>query len=151
MKEKSCWKILKPAAKRKKKNLRKTLFHRLKAKSCWKSETQRLWANKCIFSAVEGVEVDKNVRKIIDFSGWTNLRFEEKRCISYSRLRRFQYFSSKYISFIYIYMYIHQVVISVCLFACLIITQEPLDRFASNFDKGTRENHGNVLSLVLRF
>ena len=33
----------------------------------------------------------------------------------------------------------------------LIITQEPLDRFASKFDWGTRENHGNVLSLVLRW
>ena len=32
-----------------------------------------------------------------------------------------------------------------------IITQELLVRFASNFDSGTRESHGNVLSLVLRF
>ena len=31
--------------------------------------------------------------------------------------------------------------------ACPIINQEPLDRFASKFDCGTRENHGNVLSL----
>ena len=47
--------------------------------------------------------------------------------------------------------YIYKVVISVCLFVCLIKAQEPLDRFASNFDWGTRETHGNVLSLVLRF
>ena len=33
----------------------------------------------------------------------------------------------------------------------LIITQKPLDRFASNFDWGTRETHRNVLNLVLRF
>ena len=33
----------------------------------------------------------------------------------------------------------------------LIITQEPLDRFASKFDLGTQENHVNVLSLVLRW
>ena len=33
----------------------------------------------------------------------------------------------------------------------LIITQEPLDRFASKFDLGTRENHGSVLSLVLKW
>ena len=39
----------------------------------------------------------------------------------------------------------------VCLFVCLIITHEPLDQFVSNFDWGTRENHGNVLNLVLRF
>ena len=37
---------------------------------------------------------------------------------------------------------IYKVVISVC----LIITWEPLDRFASNFDWGTRETHGNVLA-----
>ena len=34
-----------------------------------------------------------------------------------------------------------------CLSVCLFI----LDRFASYFDWGTRENHGNVLSLVLRY
>ena len=39
----------------------------------------------------------------------------------------------------------------VCLFVFPIITQEPLDRFASNFDWGSPEAHGNVLSLVLRF
>ena len=33
------------------------------------------------------------------------------------------------------------------LFVCPIITQEPLDRFASNFDLGTQETHRNVLSL----
>ena len=38
----------------------------------------------------------------------------------------------------------------VCLFFyCPIITQEPLHRFASNFDWGTGEPHGNVPSLVL--
>ena len=30
---------------------------------------------------------------------------------------------------------------------CLIITQKPLDRLASNFDWGTRETHGNVLTI----
>ena len=42
-------------------------------------------------------------------------------------------------------------VISVCLFVCPIITQEPLNRFVSNFDRGNWETHANVLSLVLRF
>ena len=37
------------------------------------------------------------------------------------------------------------------LFVCPIITLEPLGQFASNFDLITREIHGNVLSLVLRF
>ena len=37
-----------------------------------------------------------------------------------------------------------------CLFVCPIITHELLNRFASNIDWGTWENHGNVLSLVLR-
>ena len=46
--------------------------------------------------------------------------------------------------------FISKVVIFVFLFVCSIITHEPLDRFVSNFDWGTRENHGNVLSLVLR-
>ena len=42
--------------------------------------------------------------------------------------------------------------ISVCLFfVCPIITREPLDRFASNFNWRTLESHGNVLSLVFRF
>ena len=45
----------------------------------------------------------------------------------------------------YIYLYLYKVVISVCLFVCPIITEEPLDRW------GTRETQGNVLSLVLRF
>ena len=38
-----------------------------------------------------------------------------------------------------------------CLFVCPIITQESLDLFASIFDWRTRENQGNVLSMVLRF
>ena len=37
--------------------------------------------------------------------------------------------------------------ISVCLFGFPIITQESRGRFASNFDWGTREFDGNVLSL----
>ena len=59
----------------------------------------------------------------------------------------------------YIYIYIqynlslsesiYKVVISVCLFVHPIITQEPLNRFALNFDWGTREDHGDVFSLVL--
>ena len=40
---------------------------------------------------------------------------------------------------------------SVCLSVFPIITQEPLDRFDTNFDLGTGETHGNVHSLVLRF
>ena len=50
-------------------------------------------------------------------------------------------------------VYIYKVVISVsvCLFIFPIITKEPLDRFVSYFDWGTRETHGNILSLVLRF
>ena len=42
---------------------------------------------------------------------------------------------------------------SVCLmFDCQIITQEPLDRFASNLYRArTRKNYGSVLSLVLKF
>ena len=39
---------------------------------------------------------------------------------------------------------------SVSLIGCLIITHEPLDQLASNF-MGTRENHRNVLSLVVNF
>ena len=49
------------------------------------------------------------------------------------------------------YEVVISVLVSVCLFVCQIITQEPLDRFALNFDWGTRETHGNVLNLVLRF
>ena len=49
------------------------------------------------------------------------------------------------------FAYIHKVIISVCLFVCPYIMQEPLDRNASNFDWGPRENHENFLSLVLRF
>ena len=45
--------------------------------------------------------------------------------------------------------HIYKVVVSDCLPGCPITTQEPLDRFALNFDRRTRENHGNVLSLVL--
>ena len=52
-------------------------------------------------------------------------------------------------------LYVYMVIISVCLSASLfvfpIITQGPLNRFASNFDWGTRETHGNIISLVLRF
>ena len=33
-------------------------------------------------------------------------------------------------------MYMYKVVISVCLFGCLIITNEPLDRFVPNYDLG---------------
>ena len=40
---------------------------------------------------------------------------------------------------------------SVCLFVCPIMNQEPRVRFASNFDWATRETHGNVPSVVLRF
>ena len=43
-------------------------------------------------------------------------------------------------------IYIYKVVISVCLFVFPIITQEPLDRFASNFDWGTWESRRNVLA-----
>ena len=35
----------------------------------------------------------------------------------------------------------------ICLFVCPIITQEPLARWVSNFDWGTRESNGNVLCL----
>ena len=44
-------------------------------------------------------------------------------------------------------IYIYKVVISVfvCLFVCPIITEEPLNRFDSNFNWRTRENHWNVL------
>ena len=45
----------------------------------------------------------------------------------------------------YIYLYIYKVVVSVCLFACPIITQEPLDRFGW----GNRESHGNVFSFKI--
>ena len=33
------------------------------------------------------------------------------------------------------------------MFVCPIITHEPLDQFASNFDWGTRENHGIFLNV----
>ena len=46
---------------------------------------------------------------------------------------------------------IYKVVIPVCLFVRPIMTQEPLERFASNFEWGTRESHGKVNSMVLRF
>ena len=36
------------------------------------------------------------------------------------------------------------------MFVCPIMTQEPVNRFASNFDGGTRKNHGNVQSLVCK-
>ena len=44
------------------------------------------------------------------------------------------------------YIYINFCVLLVC----TIITHEPIHRIASSFDLGTRENHGNVPSLVLR-
>ena len=40
-------------------------------------------------------------------------------------------------------IYINKVGFSVCSFVCLIITQDPLERFASNFDWGTWKNHRN--------
>ena len=48
-------------------------------------------------------------------------------------------------------LYISKVVISICLIVCPIITPKSYNRFASNFDLGLWENHGNVHSLVLRF
>ena len=36
-----------------------------------------------------------------------------------------------------------------CLFVFPIITQEPLDRFVTNFNWGTRERHGNIFKLGL--
>ena len=33
----------------------------------------------------------------------------------------------------------------------MLITQEPFHPLPSNFDKRTRENHGNNLSLILKF
>ena len=44
-----------------------------------------------------------------------------------------------------------KVISFVCLFVCPIPTHKLHDRFASNFDYGTWENHGNVNSLVFRF
>ena len=41
------------------------------------------------------------------------------------------------------HIYIYKVVIYVSLFGCLIITQKPSDRLASNFHWGTRENVGH--------
>jgi len=43
---------------------------------------------------------------------------------------------------------IYKAALSVYLFVCPIITQEPLDRFVSNFGWGTGGSQGNVLSLV---
>ena len=42
---------------------------------------------------------------------------------------------------------IFKVVISVCLIVCPFITHEPLDRLASNFNWGTRENHENIFKI----
>ena len=39
---------------------------------------------------------------------------------------------------------------NLCLFVCLIKTHETLDWFASNFDSGTRNIHGNVFNSSLR-
>ena len=49
---------------------------------------------------------------------------------------------------IYIYIISNNLCLLVC---CQIITYEQLYRFASNFDGATQDDHGNVLSLVLRF
>ena len=56
-----------------------------------------------------------------------------------------------------VFFFMRNQYIYIKLFLCLsvrqfgwpIITHEPLYRLASNFDWGTRENHGNVLNLVL--
>ena len=62
------------------------------------------------------------------------------------------YFAKYKIKLIVPYLYIYKVVTSlcllvfVCLFVCLIMTQEPLDWFASNFDSKTRENHRMFLA-----
>jgi len=37
------------------------------------------------------------------------------------------------------------------IYGCPIITHEPLDKFALNFDWGNQENHGNDLGLVFKF
>ena len=66
---------------------------------------------------------------------------------TYSNSILFLFFNFK----IYILSILYKVVISICQFVCPIITQEPLDRFVSNFDWGTRENHGSDFSLDLRF
>ena len=44
----------------------------------------------------------------------------------------------------------YEVEMYVCMFVCPIISHEPLNGFASNFDWRTRENHGNVPSLLLK-
>ena len=59
------------------------------------------------------------------------------------------------IAYAHIY-YLHIQSWNICLSVCLffvspIITQEPFDRLASIFYWETSENHGNVLSFVLRF
>ena len=46
-------------------------------------------------------------------------------------------------------IYIKLQFLFVCLFVCQIITHEPLHRFSSNFNWGTRENLKNVITLVL--
>ena len=50
-------------------------------------------------------------------------------------------------------VFLKRSVLETCELSELVLTLEPLDRFAvdPNFGWGTRENHGNVLSLVLRF
>ena len=53
-------------------------------------------------------------------------------------------------TYIYISICIHIFVVkscNLCLFAYSIITQEPLEWFASNFDLGTREGHGNCFEI----
>ena len=63
--------------------------------------------------------------------------------------------STMYMRYLHVYMFTFIICIkeafSVRLFGCPIITHEPLHRFSSNFDLGTWENHGKVLSFVLRF
>ena len=59
--------------------------------------------------------------------------------------------SIKILNYVLNGIYMYKGVIFVCLFVCLIITQKPLDLFVLNFVWGARENHGSVLSLILRF
>ena len=96
--------------------------------------------------------------KMIEISMWLYLKVDKFRSrFSVNLTCRFTQQSQGRKSFLgngekfYFFIYLRKVVISVRLFICHIITQEPLDRFASNFDWGTRKIHGNVLRLVLRF
>jgi len=76
--------------------------------------------------------------------------FCSKICIFISWLKTFPVvrqlgFSS--FNFSSLYNVIISVCVTVCLFWCLITTQEYLDRFASNYVLRTRWNHGHILSL----